>query len=66
MRVIYPDRGLAYLCQLLGKSRQAYYQGQQIKDSRLAFATIVAELAAEIRDRVGNQKLGTQNTRYIH
>ena len=60
MRVIYPDTGLAYLCQLLGKSRQAYYQGQQIKDSRLAFATIVAELAAEIRDRVGNQKLGTR------
>ena len=60
MRVIYPDTGLAYLCQLLGKSRQAYYQGQQIKDSKLAFATIVAELAAEIRDRVGNQKLGTR------
>ena len=60
MRVIYPDTGLAYLCQLLGRSRQAYYQGQQIKDSKLAFATIVAELAAEIRDRVGNQKLGTR------
>lgn len=60
MRVIYPDTGLAYLCQLLGKSRQAYYQGQQKQDSRLAFGTVVAELVTEIRGRVGNQKLGTR------
>lgn len=60
MRVIYPDRGLAYLCQLLGKSRQAYYQGQRKQDSRLAFGEVVAELITEIRGRVGNQKLGTR------
>lgn len=60
MRVIYPDRGLAYLCQLLGKSRQAYYQGQQKQDSKLTFETVVAELITEIRDQVGNQKLGTR------
>ena len=60
MRVIHPGRGLAYLCQLLGKSRQAYYQGLQKRDSRLAFATIVAELVVETRDRVGNQRLGTR------
>ncbi len=60
MRVIYPGRGLAYLCQLLGKSRQAYYQGLQKRDSRLTFATIVAELVVETRDRVGNQRLGAR------
>lgn len=60
MRVLHPDRGLAYLCQLLGKSRQAYYQGQQTKNNRLAFSEVVAELVSEIRDRVGNQKLGAR------
>lgn len=60
MRVLHPDRGLAYLCQLLGKSRQAYYQGQQTKNNRLAFSEVVAELVAEIRDRVGNQRLGAR------
>ena len=60
MRVLHPDRGLAYLCQLLGKSRQAYYQGQQTKNNRLAFSEVVAELVGEVRDRVGNQKLGAR------
>lgn len=60
MRVIYAGRGLAYLCQLLGFSRQAYYKGQQIKNNRLIFSEVVAELVVEIRDRVGNQKLGTR------
>ena len=60
MRVIHPDRGLAYLCQLLGKSRQAYYQGQQKQDSKLVFGILVAELVSEIRNQVGNQKLGAR------
>lgn len=60
MRVLHPDRGLAYLCQLFGKSRQAWYQGRQKQESKLAFGAIVTELATEIRDRVGNQKLGAR------
>lgn len=60
MRVLHPDRGMAYLCQLLGFSRQAYYKGQQTKNNRLAFGQVVAELATEVRDQVGNQKLGTR------
>lgn len=60
MRVLHPDRGVAYLCQLLGRSRQAYYQGQRAKHSKLAFDSVVAELITEIRDKVGNQKLGAR------
>lgn len=60
MRVLYPDRGMAYLCQLLGFSRQAYYQGQQTKNNRLAISQIVAELVSEVRDQIGNHKLGAR------
>ena len=61
MRVIYPDTGLAYLCQLLGKSRQAYYQGQQIKDSKLAFATI-----ASYNCKRPHQRLDGQTPQQVH
>lgn len=60
MRVLHPDRGLAYLCQLLGKSRQSYYKGQKAKDDRIAFECIVSELVVELRDELENQKLGTR------
>ncbi|WP_420575372.1 IS3 family transposase [Ekhidna sp.] len=51
---------MAYLCQLLGFSRQAYYKGHQRSTDRAAFYTIVAELVTEIRARVGNQRLGSR------
>lgn len=60
MRVLYPDRGLAYLCQLLGKSRQAYYQNQQSQHSHLAFGKIVADLVIDIRKYVNNDRLGAR------
>lgn len=60
MRVLHPDRGMAYLCQLLGFSRQAYYQGQQSKNNRLAFSQVVAELVSEVREQIGNQNLGAR------
>lgn len=60
MRLIYADKSVAYLCQLLGKSRQAYYQGLQTLDSKIAFGNIVAELITDIRTQIGNQKLGAR------
>lgn len=60
MRILYPDRGLAYLCQLLGKSRQAYYQNRQSQHSHLAFGKVVAELVIDIRKYVDNDRLGAR------
>lgn len=60
MRALHPGRGLAYLCQLLGKSRQAYYEGFKTKESNIAFGAIVADLAVEVRKDVKNEKLGTR------
>lgn len=60
MRALHADTGLAYLCQLLGKSRQAYYQGQKSKDNRLLFEALVAELVQDLRKRLDSPKLGTR------
>ena len=60
MRVIYPDRGLACLCQLLGYSRQAYYKVKKNSEDKAAFYTIVAELVTEVRAEIGNFKLGAR------
>ena len=60
MRALHPDKGLAYLCQLFGKSRQAYYKGQKVKDHRIVFEEVVSELVVELRDKLENQKLGTR------
>jgi len=60
MRVIYPDRGLALLCQLLGYSRQAYYKVKKHLEDKAAFYAIVAELVSEVRTEIGNFKLGAR------
>ena len=60
MRALHPDTGLAYLCQLLGYSRQAYYQGQKSKDNRLLFEALIAELVQDLRNRLDSPKLGTR------
>ena len=60
MRALHPGISLAYLCQLLGRSRQAYYQGQQSKDNRLLYEALVAELVQELRNRLDSPKLGTR------
>jgi transposase InsO family protein len=60
MRVIYPDRGLACLCQLLGYSRQAYYKVKKNSEDKAAFYSIVADLVTEVRTEIGNFKLGAR------
>ena len=60
MRVIYPGRGLALLCQLLGHSRQAYYKVKKHREDKAAFYAIVAELVSEVRTEIGNFKIGAR------
>jgi len=60
MRLMYQGIGLAYLCSLLGFSRQAFYKSIKSKDIRVAFHSIVADLIIDIRNKIGNQKLGTR------
>ncbi len=60
MRVIYPGIGVAYLCQLLGKSRQAYYKVKKSREDKTAFYVIIAELITEIRTDIGNFKIGAR------
>ena len=60
MRVIYPDRGLALLCQLLGHSRQAYYKVKKHREDKAAFYAIIAELVSEVRTEIGNFKIGAR------
>lgn len=60
MRLIYPDKGLAALCRLFGKTRQGWYYWNQVKTSHTLLETIVVKLVKDIRDRMGIQKLGAR------
>ncbi|MEQ8335989.1 MAG: IS3 family transposase [Cyclobacteriaceae bacterium] len=60
MRLIYPDKGLASLCRLFGKTRQGWYHWHQSKTSRALLETIVVKLVKDIRDHIGIQKLGAR------
>lgn len=60
MRAIYPDKGLATLCRLFGKTRQGWYQWCQIKTSNALVESIVVKLVKEIRNHIGIQKLGAR------
>lgn len=60
MRLMHPQVGLSHLCGLLGFSRQAFYKSVESKTSRLSFHAIVADLVIEIRQKIGNEKLGSR------
>lgn len=60
MRAIYPDKGLAILCQLFGKTRQGWYQWHQTKTSHALLEAIVVKLVKDIRNHIGIQKLGAR------
>ena len=60
MRLIYPDKGLATLCRLFGKTRQGWYHWHQSKTSHALLETIVVKLIKDIRNHIGIQKLGAR------
>lgn len=60
MRVYYTGIDVATLCQLLGRSRQAYYQGLKSRESSTAFNALIADLVVDIRQSIENNKLGAR------
>lgn len=60
MRAIYPDKGLATLCRLFGKTRQGWYQWHHLKTSNALVESIVVKLVKDIRNHIGIQKLGAR------
>lgn len=58
MRLIYPDKGLATLCRLFGKTRQGWYHWHQSRASHALLETIVVKLVKDIRSQIGVQILG--------
>ena len=60
LRQIYPTIGLAVLCGLFGKSRQAYYELEKRRENRIMEHLIVLDLVEQIRrdmPRIGTPKL---------
>lgn len=60
MKQVHKDVGLGLLCELFGKTRQAYYKRENYQERKAIESGIVLDLVAKVREkipRIGSRKL---------